>query len=272
LPTPVKYDSHGTWESNNYHGLGWRAKNDPTFPTPVANDAEKRGLFNVDQHRNGLPARVRKMAQEWPTPMTNGLRGGSGAPPDLQQRIRGTVPTPTRNDSTSGKDARGRQGGASLKQTIRNGFDDVMRSIEDPAEAEMSYPTPTALHGLNGGSNARAALERHPHASELTQYGELNPDWVEWLMCWPIGWSSTEPMEPEDIERWLLMITNHQQPGAPGPWWRTDPSEDEGVAKIPRTTNKDSPHRVERIAALGNGQVSLVVAAAFIELNRSRKS
>lgn len=244
-----------------------------SWPTPTANDAEKRGLFNVDQPRNGLPARVRKMtkAQEWPTPMTNGLRGDSGAPPDLEQRIRGTVPTPTRNDSTSGSDARGRQGGPSLKQTVRNnGFDDVMRSIEDPDEAAMSYPTPTSGNGLRGGSGS-------PHwpgawqAPGHPEYGELNPDWVEWLMAWPIGWSSILPMQIDDVERWLMMISNHQQPGAPGPWWREDPSEIDGPGKIPRTIDKNAPHRVERIAALGNGQVSLVVAAAFIELNHSRK-
>jgi len=25
--------------------------------------------------------------------------------------------------------------------------------------------------------------------------GPLNPDWVEWLMGWPIGWTDLKPLE-----------------------------------------------------------------------------
>ncbi len=34
FPTPVAYDAVGHWESNNYHGLGWLARN--RWPTPRA--------------------------------------------------------------------------------------------------------------------------------------------------------------------------------------------------------------------------------------------
>ena len=31
----------------------------------------------------------------------------------------------------------------------------------------------------------------------LNRGGRLNPEWVEWLMGWPIGWTACEPAETE---------------------------------------------------------------------------
>lgn len=32
--------------------------------------------------------------------------------------------------------------------------------------------------------------------------GHLNPDWEEWLMGWPIGWSALEPLETAKYQEW----------------------------------------------------------------------
>lgn len=32
--------------------------------------------------------------------------------------------------------------------------------------------------------------------------GQLNPDWVEWLMGWPIGWTACEPLETDRFQQW----------------------------------------------------------------------
>ena len=73
--------------------------------------------------------------------------------------------------------------------------------------------------------------------------GQLNPDWVELLMGWPLGWSDiTQPC-------------NNPIPAWPADW--------EG--DTPRVTTK-TPHRVERLKAIGNGQVPAVAACAWIIL------
>ena len=36
---------------------------------------------------------------------------------------------------------------------------------------------------------------------ELT--GLLNPDWEEWLMGWPIGWTALKPLETARYREWL---------------------------------------------------------------------
>jgi len=33
--------------------------------------------------------------------------------------------------------------------------------------------------------------------------GQLNPDWVEWLMGYPIGWTGLEPLEMDKYQQWL---------------------------------------------------------------------
>lgn len=59
------------------------------------------------------------------------------------------------------------------------------------------WPTPSAnnqsggVTGLNGGSGARAKLHAMVGREEGLKMagGQLNPQWVEWLMGFPIGWT-----------------------------------------------------------------------------------
>lgn len=61
--------------------------------------------------------------------------------------------------------------------------------------ARMMWPTPTVMTNTGGaamckwgGSGARAKLRSMTTPEELN--GALNPDWVEWLMGYPIGYTS----------------------------------------------------------------------------------
>lgn len=237
------------------------------WPTPKALDANKRSNFNVDEKRNGLPGAVRKRVI-WPTPLRNDAFGSgvtgknsdgsykpslgrmfkSGTASGGGLTINGPVrkrafPTPIANDAGTGSDAAGREGGASLKQVI----------------ARAVWPTPMT-EGLRGGSGAPKDLEQR--IDELQEVGmELNPEWVEWLMGWPFGWTSLDPMPEGNMAVWFGSMHG---PVGQAPWWNTDPSV---VSDMSRTCPKDLPHREDRIAALGNGQVPIVMAAAWIYLN-----
>ena len=35
--------------------------------------------------------------------------------------------------------------------------------------------------------------------------GSLNPDWVEWLMGWPLGWTDLKPLEMGKFQQWLRL-------------------------------------------------------------------
>ena len=75
--------------------------------------------------------------------------------------------------------------------------------------------------------------------------GQLNPDWVAWLMGWPIGWESLQPF------KWGNWPSDD--------WWSVDPAD---TGTIPRVAT-GIPNRVDRLKALGNGQVPLCVKVAW---------
>ena len=94
-----------------------------------------------------------------------------------------------------------------------------------------STPTATERSGINPHTGSGAGLSKEVG-------GQLNPDWVEWLMGIPIGWTSLEPL-PEGA--W-----------GEGGWWDEEPD-------IPRV-GTGIPNRVARLKAIGNGIVPAVVA------------
>ena len=94
-------------------------------------------------------------------------------------------------------------------------------------------PTPTC-RGLDGGAHSRIKLKKlnffptpiSHNAKELTACpsninrktpglgtlaawgvlgtpGRLNPDWVEWLMGWPLGWTDLKPLATAKYHSWL---------------------------------------------------------------------
>ena len=69
-------------------------------------------------------------------------------------------------------------------------------------------PTPSANEDAAGTPDGKMQpmLGNHPAIRGTTQEewdgGTLNPDWVEWMMGWVIGWTSTEPLPPEAYLAW----------------------------------------------------------------------
>lgn len=124
-------------------------------------------------------------------------------------------------------------------------------------EPQRMWPTPLAHDAL--GANSPASLIRKDGKSRMDQlanavayfpdnvssnHGKLNPDWEEWLMGWPVGWTSLERLDQAEIDCWKQAL-------ADGAWWSVDPAD---IGKIPRTTEKTF-YRKERIISIGNGQV-----------------
>ena len=119
------------------------------------------------------------------------------------------------------------------------------------------FPTPRT-NSLCGGTGSWNAIQDMKRGGALTPEearamtstgGELNPDWVEWLMGWPVGW--TDP-DAGDVLAWIDL------PDDPAD---LDKSDAGYIARI--TTRRK--FRRDRIKALGNGQVPLCAAVAFEE-------
>jgi hypothetical protein len=99
------------------------------------------------------------------------------------------------------------------------------------------WRSPTAYDWKNTRHTTQIYLGDQVEQDKPSVTGQLNPTWVEWLMRWPIGWSSLKPLPKENWDNWL-----HNKE-----WWEQEPD-------IPRVAIgiKD---RVNRLKALGNGQV-----------------
>ena len=132
-----------------------------SWPTPRANDAEKRGQIG-DDVRNGLPATVK----HWPTPHANcgtgsGKHGDGGI--NLQTAVK-QWPTPTTNDSKNSTFPE--------SQKDRKSIIGVVMNIENPNN------------------------------------GQLNADWVECLMGYPIGWTDLDCDDPVDWPGWPAPLSD----------------------------------------------------------------
>ena len=194
-----------------------------SWPTPRANDGEKRGNFDLTNPRNGLAA----AAKLWPTPLaTDGANGGpnqKGSKGDL--RLSSAVhlwPTPTvcGNYNRKGASATAGDGLATAvtkfatpqARDFRSGqasrWDDPRRT-RNLNDQIAKWPTPTAC--MSKGSSPAALTrkdgqsrenDRLDHAVMAANGGSLNPTWVEWLMGWPLGWTDCAASATDKFPQW----------------------------------------------------------------------
>jgi hypothetical protein len=136
------------------------------FQTPMASDCEARGT-----HRGKLDT-LTSFTKAFPTPCARDYR----SPNSLPFSERG-----------------GGKKGEQLVNFIAHQF-----------------PTPRAgsatggACGLDGGSGARKAMVERFGEAEAKAMGsrQLNPEWVEWLMGWPRGWTDLGPLNPQTFREW----------------------------------------------------------------------
>lgn len=69
------------------------------------------------------------------------------------------------------------------------------------ATAIALLPTLTTI-GLNGGSNSRRATAKR--GEPPTHVGPLNPDWCEWFMGFPVGWTAFTALGMPKFHEWRL--------------------------------------------------------------------
>jgi hypothetical protein len=96
------------------------------------------------------------------------------------------------------------------------------QSFQSLSSQVRHYPTPDANMGNRGtqagwkpvrdsGHTATYTLNQsvrdiESHGGTQTQPrkpGQLNPNWVEWLMGWCIGWTDLKPLEMDKYQQWL---------------------------------------------------------------------
>ena len=138
------------------------------FPTPTASDGVRS---NLTYGAGNLPLKGAVMKENWPTPTVNHIRNHNEPVENYDKRVQDW-----KEGKTKGKP------GISLGVAVRK-----------------MIPTPSASEGnkITGKENQNS-LTKMARNQELDQNsGKLNPEWVEWLMGWPIGFTECEPVVTE---------------------------------------------------------------------------
>jgi hypothetical protein len=144
--------------------------------TPSASDTSNRKPpKNIHIGKAGLPKhiaadgtksqmRLSQMVQMWPTPTGSGNYNRKGA------------------SATSG-----------------DGLATAVRLWPTPVASAAKGSSAASLTRKSGRSRERDRLD---HAVFASNGGQLNPDWVEWLMGWPIGQTALKPLETDKCPEW----------------------------------------------------------------------
>ena len=151
------------------------------LPTPVAIDTGSR--FNRSAS-DGAALRPTLGAiarfDLWPTPTVGG--GGKTLP-------EGTTP--------QGRLPWGGKRTVSLEQCVNQVEREIWRTPN--ASDGRQWSNQSAQARLAKGQQLRLPTQVSPEGGKG---GLLNPDWVEWLMGWPIGWTALQPLGMDKFLEW----------------------------------------------------------------------
>ena len=139
------------------------------WPTPWTTEAKSDTLNIANRIRKGKQIMLCHAVRLWPTPVsTDGSHGGRVTP------------------------AKAREGG-NLVEAVS------ARTWPTPCATMSKGSSPAALTRKDGQSRMNDRLD---HAVMNSDGGQLNPNWVEWLMGWPIGQTDLKPLEMGKFQRW----------------------------------------------------------------------
>ena len=160
------------------------------WPTIRAQDGERGGRGDLIQAVRGNENTHYRL---WQTPVADDAvdrkngKWNSRGEPKLSAEVL-MWPTPTANCST-GAGHQGRHGGLNLQTAVK--------------WAGPTFPTPLVGSTSKESHNQISGRFRDAMKPHLPPGGgQLNPDWVEWLMGWPIGWTACEPLEMDKFQQW----------------------------------------------------------------------
>jgi hypothetical protein len=168
--------------------------------------------LTIKEKEFGLLEKIPNNIDFFHTPNTTGMDGGSNSRKALKKRLAetpsGNWPTPTCADiytdnMKSTQQKVGSMHSVSLSQAVQMWPTPTVGCVEGGEQSERVEKTLGGgyiLRKLNkpnmtyGAKLSDAVLYEEKKSQNLAG-GKLNPNWTEWLMGWPIGWTDLKPLE-----------------------------------------------------------------------------
>jgi len=215
----------------------------------------EKGDYQYDRGDKNKPRPTLSGAvKQWPTPAARDYRSEFCNQKTIEERnnhsrgktlpwvlahggtsTRQTHPTPTKSMMTTGDMEHARFSGNDPK---RPKYSEVNK---------QSWTTPCS----NDTAHRRSKYAQGGTALSTQVQGQLNPTWEEWLMNWPLFWTSLKPINDERFYEWLVFTTGQNLFEVA-----------RGHPFTPRTANGITA-RASRIKAIGAGQVPICAATAW---------
>ena len=157
-------------------------------------------------------------------------------------------PTPTANEDAAGTPdgkmqwmlTHAGKSGCTTRQEYLDGGTNTHKKLPTP-RATDGKASVTATQNQGKVDQGKANLKGVEEEKKMV-CGQLNPEWVEWLMGWPIGWTSLDPIAKMEIRG-----------------WQTDPADNGEIMRVATGVKR----RVDRLKAIGNGQLPAVASIAW---------
>jgi len=91
---------------------------------------------------------------------------------------------------------------------LKRGDFDAMNPRNGLAGFVRRYPTPMASDNRDRGNMKNPSVQRRLEIGKQIGLGQIlggqpNPEFVEWLMGWPMGWTDLKPLETARFQQWL---------------------------------------------------------------------
>jgi len=165
------------------------------------------------------PLTAESASGSWPTPLANSHTGAGHGPnktgaPNLQTVVAQAEkwPTPTVCGNYNRKGASKTSGDGLATVVASRSTTSCSASTDAPTAKARMWPTATATSakGWSPGHNQAETDDRLDYsverlsfqAGQTTPPKRLNPEWVEWLMGWPQGWTALKPLEMARFHEW----------------------------------------------------------------------
>ncbi len=183
------------------------------WTTPSASDCNRGGTITDAMTGTSLAQQV-NTPTKWPTPTASDHTGpGHAAQGGMNLRTAVALwPTPTVCGNYNRKGL-SKSSGDGLATAVVTSLTKSCSVFTDAQIAKVkTYPTATATAYKGWSPNHKRmdsddrldyTIERESYVpGQQTPPMRLNPDWVEWLMGWPIGHTALKPLETGRFQEW----------------------------------------------------------------------